>query len=135
MAVMRLDWKYALRVPLNWSGFHYSDLCNFRQRLLAHEREQTVFERVVGYLRERGYIQAGGKQRTDSTTILGAVRDLSTIDLVHETLRLAFVALVSVDAPWVLKHVPNSFVQNYAARRRFEWKGQGQVVEALQKAA
>lgn len=31
MTVMRLDWKYALRQPLDWAGFHYSDLCNFRK--------------------------------------------------------------------------------------------------------
>ena len=38
-AVMRLDWKYALRQELTWTGFHYSDLCNFRKQLLEHERE------------------------------------------------------------------------------------------------
>jgi transposase len=88
MAVMRLDWKYALRQPLDWTGFHYSDLCNFRKRLLEHEAERVVFERVAAYLRENGYIQAGGRQRTDSTHILGAVRDLSTVELVRETMRV-----------------------------------------------
>jgi transposase len=29
----RLDWKYALHIPLDDPGFHYSDLCNFRKRL------------------------------------------------------------------------------------------------------
>lgn len=38
-AVMRMDWKYALRQDLAWTGFHYSDLCNFRKRLLEHGRE------------------------------------------------------------------------------------------------
>jgi len=55
-AVMRMDWKYALRQELTWTGFHYSDLCNFRKRLLEHGREWVVFERLVAYLRERGYI-------------------------------------------------------------------------------
>jgi len=27
---IRLDWKYALHLPLHDPGFHYSDLCNFR---------------------------------------------------------------------------------------------------------
>lgn len=34
MAVMRLVLKYALRQSLDWTDFHYSDLCNFRKRLL-----------------------------------------------------------------------------------------------------
>jgi hypothetical protein len=42
--VMRMNWKYALRQELTWRGFHYSDLCSFRKRLLAHGREQVVFE-------------------------------------------------------------------------------------------
>ena len=46
-AVMRLDWKYALRQELSWQGFHYSDLSNFRQRLMDHGREWVVFERLV----------------------------------------------------------------------------------------
>ncbi len=66
-AVMRLDWKYALCQELTWVGFHYSDLCNFCKRLLEYGREWVVFERVVSYLRERGYIPERGKQRTDST--------------------------------------------------------------------
>jgi transposase len=97
MAVMRLDWKYALRQSLDWTGFHYSDLCNFRKRLLEHEGERSVFERVVTYLREKGYVQAGGKQRTDITHILGAVRDLSTVELVRETLHVTVCALISTD--------------------------------------
>ncbi len=39
-AIMRLDWKYALRQELTWTGFHYSDLCNFRKQLLEHGRPQ-----------------------------------------------------------------------------------------------
>ena len=43
MAVVRLDCKYALRQELSWAGFHYSDLCNFRKRLLGHHKENEVF--------------------------------------------------------------------------------------------
>ena len=93
-AVMRLDWKYELRQEVNWTGFHYSDLCNFRKRLLAHGREGVVFERILAYLRERGYVKAGGKQRTDSTHIVGQVMALSRLELVWETIRVALNALI-----------------------------------------
>jgi len=116
-AVMRLDWKYALRQELSWIGFHYSDLCNFRKRLLAHEREWVVFERLVAYLRERGYIQERGKQRTDSTKIIGLVARLSRLELVWETIRVAVRALEDADVSWVRKHLPVSFVETYSQRR------------------
>ncbi|MEJ2736796.1 MAG: transposase [Anaerolineae bacterium] len=116
-AVMRLDWKYALRQELTWTGFHFSDLCNFRKRLLEHEREWVVFEGVVSYLQERGYIKKRGKQRTDSTKIIGLVARLSRLELVWETIRVALGSLIEADASWVKKHLPISFVDTYGHRR------------------
>lgn len=133
MAVMRLDWKYALRQPLRWSGFHYADLCNFRKRLLKHGQEHVAFEQVVKYLRERGYIRAGGKQRTDSTHIVGAVMRLSRLELVWETLRVALSALVNADAPWTLRVLPASFVTTYSARQQDYRLNQEEVTQALRQ--
>ena len=42
--VVRLDWKYALHLPLDAVGFHYSELCLFRGRLLAHGAGRLVFD-------------------------------------------------------------------------------------------
>lgn len=117
MAVMRMDWKYALRQELTWTGFHYADLCNFRKRLLAHGQEQEVFEQVVKYLREEGYIKSGGKQRTDATHIIGKVANLSRLELLRETLKVVLGALLSHDAPWVLAHLPIWFVELYTQGR------------------
>lgn len=135
MAVMRLDWKYALRQELDWQGFHYADLCNFRKRLLRYQREQYLFEWVVDYLRAHGYIAAGGMQRTDSTHILGAVRSLSTADLVRETLYVTLRALISTDAPWTLRYLPASFVETYVPRQHLDWKGKTELTEQLQRMA
>src|SRR5229473_705791 len=134
MAVMRLDWKYALRQEVSWRGFHYSDLCNFRKRLLAHGREGLVFERILAYLRERGYVKGGGKQRTDSTHIVGQVMDLSRLEMVWETIRVALNALISTDAPWVLKWLPSSFVELYSVRRSDYRLKDSEIAPALQKA-
>jgi transposase len=134
MAVMRLDWKYALRQDVSWSGFHYADLCNFRKRLLAHGREGVVFERILAYLRERGYVKARGKQRTDSTHIVGLVMELSRLEVVWETIRMALNALINTNAPWVLKWLPASFVELYSVRRSDYRLKDAEVAPALHKA-
>jgi len=113
----RMDWKYALRQELTWSGFHYSDLCNFRKRLLAHDQAGLVFERVLDYLKSHGYIRAGGKQRTDATHVLGQLRQLSRLELVLESLRLALSALVSVDAHWFMQTLPATYTERYQGKR------------------
>ena len=35
---VRMDWKYALHLPLNYEGFHFTNLSHFRQRLIDNER-------------------------------------------------------------------------------------------------
>lgn len=77
MAKLRLDWKYALRQELDWNGFHYSDLCNSRKRLLKHGQVRTLFEGLLDYLREQGFVKAGGRQRTGATHIVGTVKQMS----------------------------------------------------------
>jgi len=43
MVVKRLDWKYALHLSLDYAGFHFTDLHNFRERLIESEQEALVF--------------------------------------------------------------------------------------------
>ena len=72
----RIDWKYVLSLELTDSGFDFSVLSEFRGRLLAHGAERRLFDRLLEQFRERGSIKARGKQRTDSTHVLAAIRTL-----------------------------------------------------------
>jgi transposase len=85
----RIDWKYALSLPLNESGFHYSVLSEFRDRLLQGNLESRLLDTLLELCQQRGYLRARGRQRTDSTHVLGAVKVLNSLELVGETLRHA----------------------------------------------
>ena len=117
MVVTRLDWKYALHLPLLGRGFDYSDLCHFRARLVAHQAERLVFEAVLGRIEGLGFLKKRGKQRTDSLAVLGAVRELSELELVSETLRLAVRALEEADPAWLAQTVNASFREQSAHQR------------------
>lgn len=116
--VVRLDWKYALHLPLGYAGFDFSCLCLFRQRLLAHEQERLLFDRVLAGVRARGFLQRHGTQRTDSLAVLGAVAQLSVLELAWETLRLAVRALGEADPTWCGQTLPASFQETYGQRRQ-----------------
>src|SRR3954468_9495759 len=73
----RIDWKYALCLELEDAGFHYSALSEFRARLLAGAAEALLFETLLVRCREAGLVRARGRQRTDSTAVLAAVRALN----------------------------------------------------------
>ena len=85
----RIDWKYLLGLELSDPGFDFSVLCEFRDRLLAGGAQERLLERVLEVARERGVLKARGRQRTDSTHVLAAVRTLNRLELVAETLRAA----------------------------------------------
>jgi transposase len=84
----RLDWKIAFGLPLDFLGFHPTVLTYFRDRLIANAKGSYAFDQILNHLSEIGLIKSGGKQRIDSTHIIAAVRELTRIDLLHETLRL-----------------------------------------------
>jgi|GEM_PF-4159723 len=74
----RIDWKYALGLELSDEGFHSSVLSAFRARLVAGGLEQGLLDRLLARCRERGWLKARGRQRTDSTDVVGAVRVLKS---------------------------------------------------------
>ena len=76
----RIDLKYLLGLELTDPGFDFSVLSEFRGRLLAHEAARRLFDRLLSLCRERGWIKARGKQRTDSTHVLAAVRTLRRLE-------------------------------------------------------
>jgi len=125
---MRMDWKYALRLPLTYEGFDYSVLSEFRDRLLEHEAEGRVFEQLVREFRVMGLIKERGRQRTDSIAMLMSVRRLSRLELVVETLRLAVGASLKADREWAEQVIPPSWEDRYGERfvlqrhRREEWE-------------
>jgi len=133
-ARLRIDWKYALHQPLTWLGFHYSDLCNFRQRLLAHGQERLVFEQVLQWVQQHGLVRKQGRQRTDSSHLLGAVERLSRLELVWETLRLALRALQQAAPTWYTQTIPAAFQETYHERQS-DWRLTAEEVPpALQRA-
>src|SRR5215216_6570698 len=68
----RIDWKYLLGLELDDPGFDASVLCEFRARLLENGEERLLFDALLERLREMGLVKARGRQRTDSTHVLGA---------------------------------------------------------------
>src|SRR5579862_9911652 len=78
----RIDWKYALGLELTDPGFDHTVLSEFRLRLVAGAAEQRLLDTVLNRFVERGFLKARGKQRTDSTHVLAAVRLLNRLETV-----------------------------------------------------
>jgi transposase len=112
----RIDWKYALSLELTDPGFDHTVLTGFRQRLIDHGLEEKVLDLLLARLAELGMVKAGGRQRTDSTHVLAAVRAVNRLEFLTETLRAALEALSAAAPDWLATHIDAQWVQRYGAR-------------------
>ncbi|MFC0437381.1 transposase [Kutzneria buriramensis] len=89
----RIDFKYALTTELDDPGFHHSVLADFRQRLTHNDRADRLLDLALARLRHAGLVRERTTQRTDSTHVLAAVRDLTRLELITEAVRAALEEL------------------------------------------
>ena len=112
----RIDWLYALALPLDDPGFDYSILTDFRQRVLAGQAQDLILEPILQVCRERDWLKARGKQRTDATAILARVRALSSLESVGESMRAALNALAEQESEWMQAHLNPAWFERYVHR-------------------
>ena len=112
----RIDWKYALSLDLTDAGFDHTVLSEFRTRLLVGGAERRLLDLLLRCARDRGLLKARGRQRTDSTHVLAAVRALNRVELVTETTRHALTTLASLAPDWLRAHGRPEWVKRYERR-------------------
>lgn len=112
----RIDWKFALALELTDPGFDESVLSEFRTRLVTGQLELLLLDSLLQLLQQRGLLQARGKQRTDSTQILAAVRTINRLELVIETMRLALNRLAANHPEWLWPRILPGWRERYELR-------------------
>jgi hypothetical protein len=86
-----------------------------------HQLQGMAFEMLLDRMVELGLVKAGGRQRTDATHVVAAVRDLNRLEMVGETLRAALEALAAAAPQWLTRHTSPAMIDRYAARID-EWR-------------
>ncbi len=75
-----------------------------------------MLEALLARLGELGLVRAGMRQRTDSTHVLGRIRDLSRLELAGETVRAAPEALAAAAPGWLAGVIDASWQEVYGQR-------------------
>ena len=112
----RIDWKYLLGLELTDTGFHFTVLHAFRARLITGQAEQRLLAVMLERLHQAGLLKARGRQRTDSTHVLAAVRTMNRLEIVGETLRCALNRLAALAPDWLRAQVTPDWFARYGAR-------------------
>lgn len=96
-----IDWKYALSLSLEDEGFDESVLAEFRQRLIDGQADALILDKLLKLCRERKWIKARGRQRTDSTHVLAAIRSLNHLEHVGRSFQHALNTVAAVEPDWM----------------------------------
>jgi transposase len=113
---VRVDWKYLLGLEVEDPGFHYSVLSEFRDRVIAGGSEAELLETLLKVFKEVDLLKKGGQQRSDSTHVVGAVRQLNRWEMLGETMRGALNDLATVAPRWVQEITPSEWYKRYERR-------------------
>ena len=105
-----LRWRLALHLRPGEPTFDPSLLSTFRDRLLGGGQERLVFEAVLDYLVDHGWMPKRSRQRLDSTHVWGLLRDMSRLECIRETIRLL---LEAVEATGALPAAWSAYWQRY----------------------
>ncbi|MEV0535911.1 hypothetical protein [Kitasatospora sp. NPDC050463] len=112
--------NYCLGLELDDPGFDFSVLSEFRDRMAEGDRADRLLTLMVERLAEAGLVKRRGRQRTDSTHVLAAVRRLDRIELVGETLRAALEELAAADENWISVLITDEWAHRYGRPVRYD---------------
>jgi transposase len=91
-------------------------LSEFRTRLVDGHAERVLLDTLLRRAQALGLFRPRGRQRTDSTHVLAAVRILNRLERVGETVRAALNSLAVVAPEWLRQVVPAEWYQRYGRR-------------------
>ena len=112
----RIDWKYLLGLELADPGFDASVLCEFRKRLVQGGAEQLLLDALLALCKQRGWLKARERQRSDSTHVLAKIRAINRLMCVGEAMRFALNSLAIVAPDWLLEQSDAEWVERYGHR-------------------
>jgi transposase len=78
----RIEWKYALRLPLDHPGLDHTELCEFRRRLIVNASTQAEFQRMLDRLVTSGLVEGHSGKSWTADHVRATVCTLSRLDLV-----------------------------------------------------
>jgi len=112
----RIDWKYALSLEFTDAGFDASLLSEFRTRLVRINLEMQLLDSMLEHFKATNHLKARGRQRTDSTHVLAAVRAVNQLILAGETMRYALNSIAESAGEWLKPRLGAEWIERHERR-------------------
>jgi len=110
----RVDWKYALHLPLISLGFDPKTLDDYHRRMLADPAVLQCLDGLLERVRNLYQTPVAGSKRVDTAGMLDAVNALNRLSQVVRAMRLALDEVGIYHPEWLKKTVLPHWYQRYA---------------------
>ncbi len=109
----RVDWKYALHLPMNFLNVPHSQLCQERQSILHDPICQAGFEYLLDCLEAIGFLSFGEDRTARAVQVVDTVCTLSRMEMVVKAMSLAIEALAAEYPDWLRQIVTPGWYARY----------------------
>jgi transposase len=109
----RLDWKYALHLPLNYPGLNPAVLCELRAYVRRDQARVQILQQIRDRLAEAGLWPGRSGLGGDAGAIVGEVCSLSAADRLIQTMLLALEELAACRPEWLRSVMLPGWIERY----------------------
>jgi transposase len=131
----RMDWKYALHLPMNNPALDIRVLCNFRSYLLHNPKASQTMQNLITCLAKTGLFGNKSEQQVNVSEILARVCFISRLEDVMESMLLVLEALAAYKPELLRENASPLWYERYDRRHiPFRIPGTPQEQEGLVQA-
>jgi transposase len=131
----RMDWKYALHLPMNNPALDVRALCNFRSYLLHNPKASQTMQNLITSLARTGLFRKKSEQQVNVSEVLSRVCFISRLADVMESMLLTLEALAAYKPELLRENASPLWYERYDRRHfPFQIPGTPQEQEGLVQA-
>lgn len=116
----RVDFKYALRLPLNYPNFDPGRLCEFRQQIYRDPIRQQVFQELLYRLAGIGLLEEKRGQSLCALEVLRAVCTNTRLETVLEAVFQVLETLAVTNSEWLRQITLPHWYERYSGKARLK---------------
>jgi hypothetical protein len=109
----RMDWKYALYLPINYPGIAPVALCEFRQSLMSSSKGLQEFARLLNQLAGYGLFARSFSDSLDPGDALSTICTTTRFNMLQHALKTLLSMIVSVEPDWLREHALPHWYERY----------------------
>ncbi|HSM23868.1 MAG TPA: hypothetical protein VK856_03305 [Anaerolineaceae bacterium] len=109
----RMDWKYALFLPISHPGISIKSLCNFRQSLCFSSKALQEFGVLLKILGDFGLFSPSSQPWLDPKVTVTIICQTNRVFSVLDGMKSALSLVVSIAPEWLIEQVSPHWYERY----------------------